>query len=63
MPTWYLKLKHYSGKVTVKKIKTKAKTPKAVRRAYYHSAHHFNTEATVLKISKKKTALKRKKRR
>ena len=50
----WLKLKHPSGKITVKKFKTKARGLLHVKAAYYSSAHHANTEAIVKGVYKKK---------
>lgn len=50
----WLKLRHPSGKITLKKFKTKAKGPEHIKLDYYGTAHHFNTEASVRQVYKKK---------
>lgn len=61
MVVWYLKLKHpLSKRTSIKKFKTKLKYPKAIRRQYYGTAHHYHSEASVIKMSRKKRTLKKK---
>ena len=55
--TWYLLLKHPSGRRTVKKMKLRAGTEKTARTKFYKTAYHFNTEATLQRASRKKSVL------
>ena len=55
---WYLKLKHpMSGRTSVKKFSTRENAPRKVKEAYYGSSHHFNTEAEVMQVSRRRREL------
>jgi len=54
---WYLKLLHPSGKKTIKKWYSNYKSPQGMEREFYGSAFHFNSEASIIRKSKKRSNL------
>jgi len=52
--TVYLELIHPSGKKTVKKWNTQHTSKRKIKNEFYASTYHFNTEAGLHKIKKKK---------
>ena len=57
MHTYYLLLSHPSGRMTVKKWKSPYKSGLKTKTHFYGSAYHFNTEASLIKMTRTKKAM------